>query len=223
MNEPVPKQAHGLLRRHAARSVAITAVVLFIGLLGFGLATKGESTRVDESLAEGEAPLAPSFDLPILEPGTLPAGLGRELRSPFADGQLSLAELEGTPVVLNFWASWCIPCREEAPVLQAGWERYGARGVLFLGLNMQDLTDDAEGFLEEFGITYPSIREPSNEIARAYGTTGIPETYFISQGGRVVGHVLGVVSERQLAQGAMAARSGRVLGTESGGARRPER
>ncbi|MGH2963345.1 MAG: redoxin domain-containing protein [Solirubrobacterales bacterium] len=223
MNAPAVEHARGPLRRHAARIFAIVGVVLFLGLLAYGLATKGESTRVDESLASGEAPLAPSFELPILAPGTLPPSLERGLRAPFSDGQLSLAELEGTPVMLNFWASWCIPCREEAPVLQEGWERFGPKGVLFLGLNMQDLTDDARGFLDEFAITYPSIREPSNEIARAYGTTGIPETYFISRRGRVVGHVIGVVSERQLAEGAMAAKSGRVIGTESGGARRPER
>jgi cytochrome c biogenesis protein CcmG/thiol:disulfide interchange protein DsbE len=223
VSEVTTQHARGPLRRHASRIVAIVGVVLFLGLLGYGLATKGESTRVDESLASGEAPLAPSFELPILEPGTLPASLERDLRSPFADSRLSLAELEGTPVMLNFWASWCIPCREEAPLLQDGWERYGPKGVLFLGLNMQDLTEDARGFLDEFAITYPSIREPSNEIARAYGATGIPETYFISRGGRVVGHVIGVMSERQLADGAAAARTGRVMGTESGGARRPQR
>jgi cytochrome c biogenesis protein CcmG/thiol:disulfide interchange protein DsbE len=223
VNEPPPEQAQGLLRRHAARFVAIGAVVLFVGLLGFGLATKGESTRVDESLANGDAPLAPSFELPLLEGGTLPPPLERDLSSAVADGRLSLDELEGTPVVLNLWASWCIPCREEAPVLEQGWQRYGPKGVLVLGLNMQDLTDDAHAFLDEFGITYPSIREPSNEIARAYGATGIPETYLISERGRVVGHIIGVVSERQLADGAIAARTGRVMGTESGGARRPTR
>jgi len=209
--------------RSLPRLLAIVGVLLFLGLLAYGLATKGESTRVDESLASGDAPLAPSFDLPILAPGTLPPSLERDLSSAFADGQLSLAELEGTPVMLNFWASWCIPCREEAPLLQDAWGRFGPKGVLFLGLNMQDLTDDARGFLDEFAITYPSVREPSDEIARAYGTTGIPETYFISRRGRVVGHVIGVISERQLADGAIAARSGRVMGTESGGARRPQR
>jgi len=223
VSEPTPGDARGPLRRHAARALAIAALVVFVGLLAYGLTTKADDTRVDESLANGEAPLAPAFDLPILEAGTLPPRLGRDLRPQLADGELSLRELEGTSVVLNFWASWCIPCREEAPVLQQGWERYGPRDILFLGLNMQDLTDDARGFLDEFEITYPSIRDPSDEIARAYGTTGIPETYFISGRGRVVGHVIGVVSKRQLARGAMASRSGRVVGTESGGARRPER
>lgn len=223
MNGDGTPQARSSLRRHAPRILAILGVVLFLGLLAYGVATTGESTRVDESLASGEAPLAPSFDLPILEPGTLPSPLATDLKSPFADAQLSLAELKGTPFMLNFWASWCIPCREEAPRLQSGWERFGAKGVLFLGLDMQDLTDDAREFLEEFGITYPTIREPGNEIARAYGATGIPETYFVSRRGRVVGHVIGVMSERQLAAGATAAKTGRVMGTESGGARRPQR
>jgi cytochrome c biogenesis protein CcmG, thiol:disulfide interchange protein DsbE len=223
VSEPTAKDTRGPLRRHAPRTLAIVGVLALLGLLVYGLTTKADDTRVDESLARGDAPLAPAFDLPVLEPGTLPPRLDRDLRPQFADGELSLRELEGTPVVLNFWASWCIPCREEAPVLQQGWERFGPQGILFLGLNMQDLTDDARGFLDEFGVTYPSIREPSNEIARAYGTTGIPETYFISGRGRVVGHIIGVVSERQLARGAVASRSGRVVGTESGGARRPER
>jgi cytochrome c biogenesis protein CcmG/thiol:disulfide interchange protein DsbE len=223
MSPPASDRASGRLRRNAPRLLAIAGVVLFLGLLAYGVTTKGESTRVDESLASGQAPLAPSFDLPLLESGDLPAPLARDLAPAFRDGQLALSELDGTPFVLNFWASWCIPCREEAPTLQQGWQRLGPKGVLFLGLNMQDLTDDARGFLDEFGITYPTIREPSNEIARAYGATGIPETYFVSPEGRVVGHAIGVVSRRQLAYGALSAKRGRVLGTVSGGASWPQR
>jgi cytochrome c biogenesis protein CcmG/thiol:disulfide interchange protein DsbE len=211
------------LRRNAPRLLALAGIVLFLGLLAYGVTTEGESTRVDESLASGQAPLAPSFDLPILESGEPPAPLNRKLQAAFADGQLALSELDGTPFVLNFWASWCIPCREEAPTLQQGWERLGPKGILILGLNMQDLTDDARGFLEEFGITYPTIREPGNETARAYGATGIPETYFVSPEGRVVGHAIGVVSRRQLADGALSAKLGEVVGTVAGGASWPQR
>jgi cytochrome c biogenesis protein CcmG/thiol:disulfide interchange protein DsbE len=223
MSPPSSEHARGRLRRNAPRLLAVASVVLFLGLLAYGVTTTGESTRVDESLASGKAPLAPSFDLPVLESGDPPAPLARDLAPAFADGQLALSELDGTPFVLNFWASWCTPCREEAPTLQQGWERLGPRGILFLGLNMQDLTDDARGFLYEFGITYPTIREPSNEIARAYGATGVPETYFVSPAGRVVGHAIGVVSRRQLADGALSAKRGRVLGTVAAGASWPQR
>jgi cytochrome c biogenesis protein CcmG, thiol:disulfide interchange protein DsbE len=205
------------------RLLAFAAVVLFIGLLVFGLISKGSSRRIDEALANGTAPLAPSFDLPLLERGELPPQLAVRMRRPLREGQLNLADLRGTPFVLNFWASWCIPCREEAPLLEGGWNRFGARGVLFLGLNMQDLTGDARSFLDEFGITYPTIRDQGNDVARSYGATGIPETYFVTARGRVVGHVVGVVSDRQLGDGAEAAQVGRLTGTLSGGARREQR
>jgi cytochrome c biogenesis protein CcmG/thiol:disulfide interchange protein DsbE len=128
-----------------------------------------------------------------------------------------LAELRGVPVVFNLWASWCTPCREEAPLLERGWRRLGPKGVLFLGLDIQDVRGDGEGFIRKHGATYPSIREPERDVANSYGATGIPETYFIDARGRVVAHVIGVVSDRQLAQGAAAAATGRVAGRSSGG------
>lgn len=213
----------GRWRQRLPRALALIAVLLFLGLIGYGLAVKATNTTVDESLAKGTAPLAPSFDDAVLDPGALPSLLHRRVGPALADGQLSLSELKGTPFVLNFWASWCDPCRQEAPVLRRGWQRSGPKGVLFVGLNMQDLTGDARKFIDEFHLTYPTIREPSDNTARAYGTTGIPETYFITARGRVVGHVIGVISPQQLRQGALAATQLRLVGTESGGARRPQR
>ncbi len=209
--------------RRWPRALALGGVLLFVGLLAYGLLTSAPSTTIDDSLAEREAPLAPSFDLEVLEEGALPGPLRGDVGPAIGDGQLALHELEGTPLLLNFWASWCIPCREEAPLLQRSWERYGPRGVVFLGLNMQDLTGDARDFLDEFSITYPTIREPSNEVARSYGATGIPETYFISARGRVVSHVIGVISQRQMTAGIRAAKSGRIAGTAQGGDIRPQR
>jgi cytochrome c biogenesis protein CcmG, thiol:disulfide interchange protein DsbE len=203
--------------------MAIGAVVLLVALLAYGLLSKGANRRIDEALAEGRSSPAPSFELPVLEPGRLAMSLARQVEGPLADGSLSLGELRGTPLVLNFWASWCIPCREEAPLLESGWRHFGRRGVLFIGLNMQDLTSDARGFLSEFEIRYPTIRDQGNGVAQSYGVTGVPETYFIDARGRVVAHVIGVVSEEQLRDGAEAARTGRVVGSSEGGARRPQR
>jgi cytochrome c biogenesis protein CcmG, thiol:disulfide interchange protein DsbE len=204
-------------RLHVGRWVTIALAVAFVALLAYGLQSKGTDDRIDEALASGRAATAPSFSLEVLERGSLPPGIGRRLGPALADARLSLAELRGTPVVLNLWASWCRPCREEAGRLQQGWRAFGPRGVLFLGLDIQDVRDDGHAFIRAHGTTYPSVREPGREIANDYGATGIPETYFIDADGRVVAHVIGVVSEGQLSEGARAAASGQVAGRSTGG------
>jgi cytochrome c biogenesis protein CcmG/thiol:disulfide interchange protein DsbE len=203
--------------RWVARGVAVAVAVAFVGLLAFGLATKSSNTRIDDALAGGRPVAAPGFSLAVLQPGD--ARDPRLVRA-LADGRLSLGELRGLPVVLNFWASWCVPCREESPELQREWTAQRARGVVFLGLDMQDITDDAHAFIREFRLTYPMVREGSNDTARRYGTTGIPETFFINRRGQVVGHVIGAASAAQLREGVAAARAGRPLGVEQGGEQR---
>jgi cytochrome c biogenesis protein CcmG/thiol:disulfide interchange protein DsbE len=204
-------------RRRWGRWAALGVVLLFLALLIYGLASKGPDDVIDSNLAEGRAPRAPAFTLEVLERGSLPARLRRTVGAALADGKVTISELRGTPVVLNLWASWCTPCREESPRLRAGWERLGRRGVAFLGLNIQDLRGDAREFSREFGLTYPSVRDARRGVADDYGATGIPETFFVDARGRVVGHVIGVVSAAQLAAGVQAALTGRVAGTVSGG------
>ena len=204
--------------RWLARGAAILAAAAFLALLGYGLFTKDADTTIDDSLADARAIPAPGFTLDVLQRGADPGNpvLARAL----ADGRLSLRELRGSPVVLNFWASWCIPCRDEAPDLERTWQAQRARGAVVLGLDQQDITDDARDFAKEFRLTYPMVREGGDATARRYGTTGIPETYFISARGEVVGHVIGAVSPAQLRDGLAAARAGRPRGVEEGGARK---
>jgi cytochrome c biogenesis protein CcmG/thiol:disulfide interchange protein DsbE len=204
----------------ALRALAVAAVTLFVALLTYGLLAKAPDTTINDALARGEAVPAPGFDLAVLRDGT-PGPLAAAWNGVARDGRVGLEELRGTPVVLNFWASWCIPCREEAPLLERRWREAGRQGVLFVGLNMQDVGGDALGFLRQFGQTFPTVRDPSNATARRWGVTGIPETFFISARGQVVGHVIGLVSAAQLDEGIAAARAGRVLSPQQGGARRP--
>ncbi len=201
----------------------ILGTLALIGMLLFGLTTKATDSSIDEELAHGSAPAAPDFDLELLELGAPPPELARALEAPAADGRIQLAELRGTPVVLNFWASWCQPCREEAPLLERGWQRWGPKGLLFLGLNMQDISDDARGFLDEFSIDYPTIRDSGKSVSVEYGLTGIPETYFIDARGRVVAHSIGLLTQRSLVSGARAALSGRVDSIFAGGDFKPPR
>ncbi|MBA3264170.1 MAG: TlpA family protein disulfide reductase [Thermoleophilaceae bacterium] len=202
--------------------VAMVVLGLFVALLTYGLLSKAPDTTIDSSLAEAKAPPAPGFELDVLDEGMVGRRLDR-VRRASEDGEVSLTELRGQPVVLNFWASWCPPCREEAPRLEAGWRTARREGVLFLGLDMQDLPGDARDFIREFELSYPQVRDDGDDVARDWGVTGLPETFFISRRGRVVAHVIGAVSAGQLVEGIRAAVEGRPLAALEGGARRSTR
>jgi len=102
------------------------------------------------------------------------------------DGRtIRLEDLRGKVVFLNFWASWCPPCRAEARTLEAAWQKYKERDVIFLGVNIQDREEDARKFIKEFGITYWNGRDGTGKIAINYGIWGLPETFFIDRQGRI--------------------------------------
>jgi cytochrome c biogenesis protein CcmG, thiol:disulfide interchange protein DsbE len=116
----------------------------------------------------------------------------------FNGGRFSLAERRGDVVVVNFWASWCIPCREEAPVLEGGFSRYKGQGVQFVGVDIKDTPDDARSFLRRYVSDYPNGFDAQKRIYIDYGVYGLPETFVVSRDGMVVHHVIGPVSEAQL-------------------------
>ena len=103
------------------------------------------------------------------------------------DGQTyKLSDLKGRPVVINFWASWCIPCRDEAPGLQRTWQTYKDRGLLVIGVDYVDTDADAKKFIAEFQQNYPNGADLGTHISQAFHITGVPETYFIDKEGKLL-------------------------------------
>jgi len=118
----------------------------------------------------------------------------------FDGSPINLAGQRGRIVVINFFASWCPPCQEEAADVQQTWSDYQDQGVQFYGIAYKDAASPAQAFLDEFGVTYPSAIDPGSRVARAYGITGVPETFVIDQQGQLVRHFPGPVTREQLSQ-----------------------
>ncbi len=169
----------------AGQAMAIAAVAGLLALLVWKLAF-GSGSGVAGALAKGENPPAPAFSLSRLEA---------------ADGELSLTALKGKAIVVNFWASWCIPCKDEAPQLQMTYERYREQGLVVLGIDAQDFRQDAKRFVKRFGITYPIVYDGSGSTLGKWGVTGFPETFFVDRKGRLVGERIqgGIDTERNKA------------------------
>ncbi len=126
------------------------------------------------------------------------AGVAPELRFTTFDGEeVDLDELRGKGVVINFWASWCTPCREEADLLEQTWRREKENGIVFLGLDYLDQEPAALAYLAEFDITYPNGPDLRSQAARRYRIQGVPETFFISPEGRIVETVVGPIASQQ--------------------------
>lgn len=151
-------------------ALLVVPALVFVGLLTVAVASKTEPPEVGDP--------APEFEADLLR----------------ADGDFTSEELRGKPAVINFWASWCAPCEDEAPLLREAVRRYGDR-ITFLGVDILDARSDALAFVEEHDLDYLHVRDTDRAIYESFGLTGQPETFFLDEDGTIVEHVPGPVLE----------------------------
>jgi cytochrome c biogenesis protein CcmG, thiol:disulfide interchange protein DsbE len=149
--------------------VTIAAAAL-VGLLAYGLTTTGSDTTLDDAMARGERVEPPTRD-------TLPKLGGA--------GTGSLADYKGKVVLVNVWASWCEPCRDELPLIEKTHKRLSARGGTVLGIDVKENSGAALKAVDEFGLTFPNLRDRDGSFVRKWGQTGYPENFVIDRQGRV--------------------------------------
>ena len=160
-----------------AQGAAIGLVVLLFALLVWKLVVD-EGGAIAAATARGERPDAPDFTLERLD----------------EDGELTLSSLQGKAVIVNFWASWCAPCKEEAPFLEDIWAEKRDDGLVMLGVDTKDFRRDAHRFARRAGLTFPLVYDGPGDIASDWGLTGVPETYVIDRQGRVIESFVGAVN-----------------------------
>jgi thiol-disulfide isomerase/thioredoxin len=181
--------------------------------------TNAQGAAIQRELARGELVRAPDFTLDVIHEGTLPARLREPFQRARSGNALQLSKLRGTPVVLHMSSSRCPPCRADSRLVESTWKRWGPRGVLFLGISVND--SSAEAVIRQYRLTYPFVADGDSEVAGRYGATSLPHTVFITAGGDIVGEVAGSPSVRQLELGTAATRSGEAFGAEQGSSRVP--
>lgn len=160
-SQAIPKATKGLITPFGF--VVTLAALLMLSVVAWGI--------YQNSLTQPEGGPAAAFTLPIV--GNM-------------DETISLSDYRGQVVVINFWGSWCGPCREEAPMLQRLYTEYQAQGVVFIGIAVKDIERDSIAYIEEFGITYPNVMDLGAKIEKAYRTTGVPETFVVDGNGDIV-------------------------------------
>jgi cytochrome c biogenesis protein CcmG/thiol:disulfide interchange protein DsbE len=152
-----------------------------------GNSAPAELKTAAEAETEASGTTVPNFSLPTLEP----------YREEWGDS-INYEDFAGKkPLVINFWASWCPPCRREAPLLEAAWQKHRTE-VQFIGVNFQDQEADALEFIEEFGHTFPSGADRRGETGLDFGVFGMPTTYFVDPGGTIRTAKVGEISAEEL-------------------------
>ena len=171
-------------RRLPALVIVLGILVVFVGgLLGLLLINPPERTLCDEP--------APDLTLTLFD----------GYHGTWQETNLSLADLQGKGVVLNFWASWCQPCEQEAADLEAAWQQYKDKGIVFVGVDYLDQEPSAKRYLDKFGVSYPNGPDLQGLISKRYTIRGVPETFFISPEGKIVGcRKVGPLSAGELQQ-----------------------
>ena len=194
--EPVQQPPRKSRRR---RSIIIFVVVslLNVGLLALlwtQLLTPAQNSASGNSGTNSSSAAQPLVGHPA------PAFTLVALNSPAGQSKLSLSNFKGKAVVLNVWASWCVPCNEETPMLQSAWKQAQAhkQNVVFLGIDFQDSTSDARSFLHKYGISYPVVLDADGSVSINYGVTAVPESFFINSAGVIVSHIAGQLTEQTL-------------------------
>ena len=160
------------------RRLKVTAQLLALGLVA-GLLALLVWQLGHQQHAPKVGSMAPAFTLNRLE----------------GPGKVSLASYRGKPVVLNFWASWCEPCKSEAKVLERDWSTYRSRGVVFLGVDDKDFASDARRFVAAHKLTFTMLQDGSGDVTGSYGISQVPETYVVSRQGRIVAHLAGPLTD----------------------------
>jgi cytochrome c biogenesis protein CcmG/thiol:disulfide interchange protein DsbE len=169
------------VKRSAIALVVAGLAAALVALLVYGVVARKDDTSLDSAVLKGQRPAAP----------------GAAVTLPTLDGsaERSLAQLRGKVVVLNFWASWCPPCVNEAPVLERAQRQLAASGGTVLGVTYKDDAGASEDFMRSHKLTYPSLRDDRLALAPKYGTTKLPETFVLDGRGRVVALSRGQVSQ----------------------------
>lgn len=190
-----------LSRKAAGLAVFGLAATGFLALMAWGLLNQSPVTGKSGSTRLHKP--APEFTLPLFE-----------------GDQLTLSEHSGRPVVINFWASWCAPCRVEARALEEAWRSYRDRNVLFVGVQTQDTEEEGRAYLSEFGVTYPNVMDADGRVTVDYGVIGLPVTFFVDRGGTVVHRWVGAIDRARLTGWVEEMVSGTILGGEAEGENR---